>query len=85
MHLDPRRADLETGTMGRVVVAAKIEPLGDALQVLGGSLSPDQVRTVEIPEAVIDTVATSLGLPRSMIDQLGLIPSRTARLERQPG
>jgi predicted aspartyl protease len=37
-----------------------------------GLLSPDQVWLVVLPGALVDTGATSLSLPRRLIDQLGL-------------
>ena len=37
----------------------------------------DQVRRVEVPDAVIDTGATTLLLPKRMIAALGLDPLRT--------
>ncbi|MBX9623052.1 MAG: aspartyl protease family protein [Gemmataceae bacterium] len=70
-----------TATMGRVVVSAKIENLNDLYDVDQGRLSPDQVRTVEVTDALVDTGATGLMMPKRLIDQLGLqqYRARTAR------
>jgi predicted aspartyl protease len=67
---------METTTMGKVVVAAHLENLGDAHNAAIGHLPPDQVRTVEVTDALIDTGATGLLAPHGIIAQLGLIPLR---------
>ena len=68
---------METPTMGKVLVTAKIENLGDLYNVKQGMLPDDQVRRIEVADAVIDTEATTLLLPKRMIDALGLEPLRT--------
>ena len=68
---------METPTMGKVLVTAMIENLGDLYSVKRGLLPDDQVRRVEVPDAVIDTGATTLLLPKRMIAALGLDPIRT--------
>jgi len=68
---------METETMGKVVVAAIIENLEDLFKAEQGLLAIDQVRRVEVPDALVDTGATELLLPRRMIAQLGLRPFRT--------
>ena len=67
---------METKTMGKVVVAARLENLGDAHDVFMGRLSPDQLRTVEVTDALIDTGASGLMAPHRLIAQLGLTPIR---------
>lgn len=62
--------------MGRVVVSAKIENLSDLYHLDTGSLSPDQVRSVEVPDALVDSGATALAMPKRLIAQLGLRPFR---------
>jgi clan AA aspartic protease len=64
-------------TMGKVVVAAQIENLEDLFKADQGALPPDQVRRVEVTDALIDTGATGLLLPKSIIRRLGLQPLRT--------
>jgi predicted aspartyl protease len=68
-------------TMGKVLVTAKIESLGDLQLVHSGHLSSDQVRKIEVNDALVDTGATNLSMPKSMIAQLGLMPfcERTMR------
>ena len=63
--------------MGRVIVTALIENLNDLAGVQAGTLTPDQVRKVEIPDALVDTGATGLLMPKRFIAQLGLMPLRT--------
>jgi len=67
---------METETMGRVTVAAKIENLGDLFMASKGLLPADQVRSIEVNDAWVDTGATILSMPESMIQQLGLEPIR---------
>jgi predicted aspartyl protease len=63
---------METATMGKIVVNARIENIYDLYEVEKGTLAPDQVRQVEITDAVVDTGAGGLGLSRQLIQQLGL-------------
>ncbi len=70
---------METTTMGRTVVPAKIENLEDLFGVMKGTLKPQDVRFVETPDALVDTGATRLSLPTRMVDQLGL-----RRLRKRP-
>jgi predicted aspartyl protease len=68
---------METPTIGKVLVTAKIENLADLVKAEQGLLPDDQVRRIEIQDAVIDTGATTLLLPKRMIAALGLKPLRT--------
>jgi predicted aspartyl protease len=63
---------MESAVMGKVVVAAKIENLADLLQAQQGTLPPDQVRHLDITDALVDTGAVYLSLPRRWVEQLGL-------------
>jgi predicted aspartyl protease len=69
-----------TETMGRVTVAVKVENLGDLFMASQGLLPADQVRCIEVNDALVDTGASILSMPTSMIQQLGLelIRTRTA-------
>ena len=49
---------METETMGRVIVTAKIENLADLFQANEGLIPDDQVRRVEVSDAAVDTGAT---------------------------
>jgi predicted aspartyl protease len=72
---------MEIAIMGKVVASAKIENLADQLKVRDGLLGADQVRRVEVADALVDTGATMLSLPTRIIQQLGLqrLRTRTAR------
>lgn len=61
-----------TITMGKLVVPAKIENLFDVDDRDRGLLTDGQVRAVEVDDAMIDTGATGLLMPKRLIDQLGL-------------
>jgi clan AA aspartic protease len=65
--------------MGGVTVAALIESLEDVYRVHRGEMAAEQVRRVEVAEALVDTGATGLSLPRRLVEQLGLLPLRTRR------
>jgi len=68
---------METIRMGKVLVTAKIENLEDLFDVEKGLISLGAVRSVEVHDALVDTGATGLLLPRSMIASLGVRPLRT--------
>jgi predicted aspartyl protease len=68
---------METATVGKVIVAAKIENLFDIEEVFKGRISEDQVRRLDVDDAMVDTEATSLSLPKRLIEQLGLRQLRT--------
>lgn len=71
--------------MGKVVVSAKIENLEDLYEAAKGVRAADQVRTVEVGDALVDTGATMLSLPKRFIDQLGLKPMRTRKARTAVG
>jgi predicted aspartyl protease len=68
---------METATMGKVLVAARLENLEDVYKAAQGTLPADQVRAVDLTDALIDTGATGLLVPRRLIAQLGLPILRT--------
>ncbi len=76
---------METTSMGKTVVAAKIENMEDLLGVIKGSMKPEEVRTIEVPDALVDTGATLLSMPKRYIDQLGLRPFQTRRARSSTG
>ncbi len=67
---------METVPVGKVLVTATIENLDDLFQAKKGLLPPEQVRRVEVSDALVDTGASSLLLPRKFIAALGLDPVR---------
>jgi predicted aspartyl protease len=71
--------------MGKVVVKATIENLEDQWAVKQGFLPADQARRVEVEDALVDTRATQLSMPKRLIEQLGLQPTRTRRARTSAG
>jgi predicted aspartyl protease len=76
---------METDTMGKVSVAARIENLHDLWDITRGMLQDDQVRRVDVADALVDTGAFGLSMPKPMIAHLGLIPYRTRRARTSAG
>ena len=72
---------MEIQTVGKVVVAAKIESVEDLYAVEKGRLAADRVRTVEVDDALVDTRATMISLPKDLVERLGLrrVRTRTAK------
>ncbi|MFO0927135.1 MAG: aspartyl protease family protein [Gemmataceae bacterium] len=68
---------MEIATMGRVLVSVRLENLEDVYRAGQGVLPAEQVRAVEVTDALVDTGATGLLVPRRLIAQLGLSVLRT--------
>lgn len=68
---------MEIAAMGKVLVTAKLENLFDVEQRERGLLPPEEVRTAEVTDALVDTGATGLLVPKRLIEQLGLRYLRT--------
>ena len=65
--------------MGKVLVTARVENIGDLFAANRGSLSPNSIRAVEVNDALVDTGATGLSMPRSLLASLGLDFLRTRK------
>ena len=76
---------METATMGRVVTEATVENLKDLWAVEQGLRTVDQARRLIIPDALVDTGATLLSMPTSLIHQLGLLQTSTKRVTSSVG
>ncbi len=76
---------MEIKILGKVLVTARVENLQDLLDVERGTLSQDKVRFVEVSDAVVDTGATMLSLPKRFIQELGLRRFRTRRVRTVAG
>ena len=76
---------MEGTTMGKVLVSAKIENLEDLFGAKKGLIGPQEVRAITVPDALVDTGATGLSLPKRLISQLGLEPLRTRRARTSAG
>ena len=66
-----------TTIVGKVIVSAKIENLFDIEEVFKGRITDDQVRRLEVDDAMVDTGATTLSLPknRRAIVRVSTMPS----------
>ncbi|MBA4030855.1 MAG: hypothetical protein C0478_08180 [Planctomyces sp.] len=60
-------------TMGRVVVPIMVENVYDVMNVKMNKSPAGSVRSISIPDALVDTGATTLCLPTRFIQQLGLV------------
>jgi clan AA aspartic protease len=76
---------METTAMGKVMVTARIENLGDLYRAKEGDIAAEQVRSVEVSDALVDTGATQLSMPKRLILQLGLDPVRKRRARTSAG
>jgi predicted aspartyl protease len=63
---------MEKELMGKVITAAKLENVYDVYEAKENHIAPDRVRKLEVADALVDTGATYLAMPKTMIDQLGL-------------
>ncbi|MFO0959738.1 MAG: aspartyl protease family protein [Isosphaeraceae bacterium] len=68
---------MDSATMAKVLTTAKIENFVDVAARESGQLPADQVRTLVVDDALVDTGATMLLLPARHIEQLGLQHFRT--------
>ncbi len=75
----------ELDEMGRVQTEATIANLKDLWAAEQGLISPDQIRRVTIPDALVDTGATLLSLPSALIQQLGLVERGKKRIMSSMG
>ena len=76
---------MDYSVMGKVIVTAKIESLEDLYKSESGVLPIDQVRTVEGTDALMDTGASALSMPKRLIAQLGLITLHTRKARTSAG
>src|SRR5438067_2769009 len=76
---------METQPMGRVLVAARIENLEDLYKANQGLLPLEQVRSIEVTDALVDTGATGLLMPKRLVAQLGLQPLRVRQARTLAG
>ena len=76
---------METDVMGKVEVPVKLENQYDLTRLQLGEIGADEVRTVEVPTALVDTGATGLCVPRKLIDELGLLPQTSKKIRTSNG
>ncbi len=73
---------VRTNFMGRVTCNATVESIADLLRVEAGELTAEEVRSIRIDDALVDTAASTLGLPTGMLRQLGLVKPVSIRRSR---
>jgi len=75
-----------TATMGKVLVPVHIENIYDLHESTLGARAPEAVRRTDVPDALADTGASTLSLPKRLVAQLGLkfFRSRQARTSAGP-
>ncbi|MFO0841088.1 MAG: aspartyl protease family protein [Gemmataceae bacterium] len=76
---------MENSTTGRVLTEALIENLEDLWAVKRGLLPAEQARRVRVEDALVDTGATLLSIPTSLIQQLGLSKVASKRVTSSSG
>ena len=76
---------MENNTMGRVLTEATIENLEDLWAAKRGLLAREEVRRLTISDALVDTGATLLSLPKGLIERLGLEKIATKRVISSTG
>jgi predicted aspartyl protease len=76
---------MEIDTVGRVTTEATIENLTDLFDAQRGMKALEEVRTGVIPDALVDTGATLLSLPASVIGRLGLRRMGTKQVRSSTG
>ena len=63
----------------------ELENLKDLHAVELGIIKPEEVRRLTVEDALVDTGATGLCLPKSFVQQLGLTPIRKRRVQTANG
>ena len=63
---------MATKTMGKTLVKARISNLNDWLDLKAGKKNPDEVRSIVVEDALVDTGAKMVSMPKRLIQQLGL-------------
>jgi clan AA aspartic protease len=76
---------LERRDMGRVTAEITVENLKDLWDARDGRIADAAVRKASIADALVDTGATFLSLPTSVIQQLGLQKSSQRRIMTSKG
>ena len=59
--------------MGRVTARVTVENLEDIWALRKGKINSEQVRRIEVADALVDTGAVAFSLPTRLIKELGLV------------
>ena len=76
---------METATVGKTLVSAKIENVVDLYSASKGQIPDDQVHRIEVSDALVDTGASHLGMPKHLIEQLCISQYSTGRAKTTAG
>jgi predicted aspartyl protease len=76
---------METVSMDRVLTEATIENLQELWDARRGLLPAENIRRITVPDALVDTGATTLALPVRLIEQLGLAKRYSKRTTSSRG
>ncbi len=71
--------------MGQVIITLNATNRIDKMLQMRGFITPEEVRSVTLTDVLVDTGATLLCLPSSVITQLGLVQGGEARVETSAG
>ncbi|MBE9009540.1 retroviral-like aspartic protease [Pseudanabaenaceae cyanobacterium LEGE 13415] len=71
--------------MGKVTTTITVTNISDSLRAEEGELETDSIRTVTLDRVLVDTGATLLCLPSSVIEQLGLRVQREVAVSTATG
>jgi predicted aspartyl protease len=76
---------VEKRDMGRVTAEITVENLKDLWDAKEGQIADSAIRRATIPDALVDTGATFLSLPTTLIQKLGLRKSSSRRIMTSKG
>jgi hypothetical protein len=71
--------------MGKVIVAARLENVYDLHEASQGGRAAEAVRRVDVPDALVDSDASTLSVPKRLVAQLGLTPLRSRQARTSAG
>ncbi len=71
--------------VGKVFTELTITNRADAVRADDGTIQASRVRSITLHDVLVDTGASTLSLPKSMIAQLGLPPSREVQVQMANG
>ena len=80
-----RAAGFDEGCVGRITTSVTITNDYDAERAESGLIAAEAVRAVELPQVLVDTGATTLCLPRIVIERLGLRARRDVAVTTATG
>ena len=75
----------EHSTMGKVFTTITVTNRADQIRAKDGTIAPEAIRSITLENVLVDTGATTLCLPASTIEQLGLELAREVVVETAMG